>query len=418
MDATFQSRFRIAIVTTRELGLRAGRPSILHNIILALERRHTVKVFRLRTVTEIGSLAQITGAMSTWIWSLVRGRPLPLQCVLYAAPEECTRVAAEIRDGAFDAVYLDTVRCVVLLRHLLRVRPRLHIVTDFDDLMSRRAEHLAQNRLPLLAGHVAPFLPRWLRMLVEKPMARLITRYEAATLVQSEHEAVSHSDAVVLLSAVERQALRARLPHKHRAHIYAIPPAIDVRATPWSNAETLRFVFIGSDEFLQNRRAIDCLIEKWRTLHPMTPLHIYGRQKRRIDGVSGVHWHGFVPDLADVYRPGSISLVPAMVAGGIKTKVAEAWAWGCPVLGNDQAFEGFPIARYPLILPEQQWDPLLIGPGIYRELWAKAARLGQKFTRRNLSMEAFKDAWEMVMQPAGARTAALFGNAAADVEAD
>lgn len=399
MNVAFRSRIRIAAVTTRELSISAGRPNVLSSIIRALQQHDDVRIFRLRNVIELHQLWDIAGAFLSWLWGLVRGRPLPLQCLLYASPRECARLADQIRSGAFDAVYLDTVRCQVLLRYLRRAAPQLHIVTDFDDLMSRRAEHLTRNRHPLLAGHIGRTLPRWMRYFVEGPLARLIPAYEAATLKGSEKEVVASSNAVVLLSTVECYLLRSRLEEAHKPRIHAIPPAVKVRAQPWMSSSELRFVFIGSDNFLQNRRAIDHLLERWRTLTPSAQLHIFGRQARPAEPIAGVHWHGFVEDLAEVYKPGSISLLPALVSGGIKTKVAEAWAWGCPVLGNAAALEGFALSDYPLALPETEWDPILVAPAAHDELWPRAARLGQDFVRRHLSCEAFETAWERTMRP-------------------
>ncbi len=399
MNAAFRSRIRIAVVVTRELAAPAGRPGILSNIIRVLQRNNDVQVFRLRNVMELRGVSDIAGAALAWLWGLIRGRPIPLQCLLYASPRACARLTAQIRDGAFDAVYLDTVRCQILLRFLRRTMLRMHVVTDFDDLMSRRMGHLSRSGQPLLPGHVAPALPGWIRSWMEGPLSRLITVYEAAALKSSESEVVAGSNATVLLSKVERQLLLSRLTEEHQALIHAIPPALEVMANPWMLSRSLRFVFIGSDRLVQNRRAIDYLLKKWRTLKPATTLHIYGRHIRPMTQVPGVHWHGFVDDLSEIYAPGTISLVPALVSGGIKTKVAEAWAWGCPVLGNDSAFEGLAISNYPLARPETQWDALISDPAAHGELWVHAARLGHEFVRRNLSFDAFEHAWENVMQP-------------------
>ncbi len=402
MDTACRLGLRIAFVSTRDLAERNGRTPILSHILRTLRRNHAVEVLRLSSVLETGGVPHITGALLCWVGSLARGRPLPLQCLLYASPRECGRLAEQIRRFGCDAVYLDTVRCQVLLRALRRALPDLHVVTDFDDLMSRRAAYLARNRQPFLAGHVGRHFPRWLRYLAEAPLARFITGYEAATLPAAEDEVAAASDAVVLLSAVERQMLRRRGKPGTAASLRAIPPAFPVRAQPWRAPDAYRFVFIGSDNQLQNRTAIDSLLKTWRALRPETELHIYGRQNRPADDIAGIRWHGFVEGLGQVYQPGSIALVPALVHGGVKTKVAEAWAWGCPVLGNQAAFEGLAIAGYALALPESKWSPYLRDPSAYAEVWEQAARLGHEFVRRALSPKRFERAWEEAMRPARA----------------
>ncbi|MDB5393579.1 MAG: hypothetical protein JWM91_1085 [Rhodospirillales bacterium] len=399
MNPAYGAPIRIAFVLTRDLTQHNGRTPILSHIIRTLRRNHAVDVLRLRSVMEAGGIWDVAGTLLCWLRSLALWQPVPLQCLLYASPRECARLTEQIRQCGCDAVYLDTVRCQSLLRSLRRALPDLHVVTDFDDLMSRRTAYLSRNRLPLLVGHVGPHLPRWLRFLAEGPLARLITAYETATLPAAEDEVVAASSVTILLSTVERQMLHQRTKVNTTKLLHAISPAFAVQAAPWRSAPSLRFIFIGSDDQLQNRTAIDYLLKAWRTLRPMAQLHIYGRQNRPAADVAGVHWHGVVEDLSQVYQAGSISLVPALVTGGIKTKVAEAWAWGCPVLGNDSALEGLGITNYPLVLPEDEWAPFLTQPSAYYETWVQAARSGNAFVRRALSPDHFERAWERAMHP-------------------
>jgi len=396
MNATTLPHQRIAFVSTRDLTQRNGRTLILGPVIRSLRRHHVVDVLRLRSVMETRRRRDFAGAALAWLKSLPSGRPLPLQCLLYAAPDEALSLAAHIRDHQYDVVYLDTVRCQILLRALRRLAPDIHVVTDFDDLMSRRAAFLARRGLPFLPGHVGAHLPVWLRFLVERPLARLITAYEAITLPAAENEVVRASNVTVLLSPVERRMLQARTG----AMVTAIPPAVPAEAQAWRVAQSLRFVFIGSDRQLQNRTAIDFLLSLWQRHRPGAELHIYGRQSRPQPDVPGVRWHGFVSDLEEVYLPGSIALVPAMVAGGIKTKVVEAWAWGCPVLGNAVAFEGLEVGHYPLAIPEDEWEPMLANPGAYAGLWVRAARLGNDYVRDALAPVHSEQAWERAVLPA------------------
>jgi glycosyltransferase involved in cell wall biosynthesis len=272
--------------------------------------------------------------------------------------------------------------------------PGLYVVTDFDDLMSRRANYLFQHRLPFPTGHVSRHVPRWLRVLSEKLLARPIAGYEALTLPAAENEVIAASDATILLSVADRDMLGLR---RSVESVHAIAPAVTVMRPPTKDIPPGRFIFIGSDNFVHNRAAIDFLLESWRKARPPLDLHIYGRQSRTEAAVEGVHWHGFVDDLAEVYQPGSIALVPAMDRGGIKTKVLEAWAWGCPALCNRAAMEGLAIENYPLVLPETEW-PAILATVCDRE-WASAAQIGQAFVRDHCSAEIFESAWQEIILP-------------------
>ncbi|MEI9985259.1 MAG: glycosyltransferase family 4 protein [Aliidongia sp.] len=399
MDLQRRSKLRIAIVTTRDLTEQNGRTPIIREIVRTLGETEEVTLFRLRSITEIGRIGAILGAAVAWIVSLIRLSPLPLQCVLYAARSECREITKRIQDFDADCVYLDTVRCQVLLRRLRKSLPNLHVVTDFDDLMSHRAAYLRRNRLPFAPGHVAKHFPPWLRYLVEAPMAQAIVTYEAATLPGAENEVARASAATVLLSPVDRDRLRRRPALAGHETVHSILPAARIQGSAWDGVPPLRFVFIGSDFYLQNRTALDLLVRIWHEAGLSTPLHVYGRQRFTRPSPPAIRWHGFVEALSEVYQPGSIALAPSLDRGGIKTKVIEAWAWGCPVLGNPAAFEGLAIKDYPLVLPEADWPALMARPESYRDLWAAAARIGNSFVGESLLPEGFEQAWKDVIQP-------------------
>jgi glycosyltransferase involved in cell wall biosynthesis len=394
MDITYQRPLRIAIVTTRNLSERNGRTPILSHIVRALQARHETELLHLPALVESRSVRDIAGALLVWIASVLRARPLPLQCVLYASPRQCRATIARIAAQHCDAVYLDTVRCQLLLRMLRRTLPDLYVVTDFDDLMSRRALYLFQNRLPFPTGHVSRHVPHWLRILSERLLAMPIAGYEALTLPAAEDEVIEASNATILISGADRDKLGMRRPVET---VHAIPPAVAELRPPPKDVVPSRFIFIGSDNFVHNLAAIDFLLESWRKFEPSFGLHIYGQQSRSKQVVAGVHWHGFVEDLAEVYQPGSIALVPAMDRGGIKTKVLEAWAWGCPVLCNKAAIEGLAIEAYPLVLAEAEWPAVLAAP--YDREWTNAARVGHAFVRDHCSAEGFERAWQDIIHP-------------------
>jgi glycosyltransferase involved in cell wall biosynthesis len=414
MNIICRPPLRIAVVATRDLAESNGRTPILSHIIRALAARDDVTVISLPTITEHGSMRDIAGALVCWLVSVLRGRPLPLQCLLYASPRSCRAVSAQIREAGCDVVYLDTVRCQPLLRLLRRSIPNLRIVTDFDDLMSRRARYLYQHRLPFSSGHAGRHFPRWLRFLADALLSRPIAFYESRTLPAAEAEVVAASDATVLISPADRDILKTRLP---QGALHAIPPAVTLKRPPVVRMTPRRFIFIGSDNFVQNRTAIDFLVQSWRDNRPATPLHIYGRQSRPPIAVPGVYWHGFVEDLADVYQPGSIALAPALDRGGIKTKVLEAWAWGCPVLGNPAAFEGLTVGDYPLIRPEKDWTAILTAPQEHEAAWLEAARVGHIFVRDRLSALNFERAWEQIIDSIAGRAVVAANSIAAHISA-
>jgi hypothetical protein len=88
-------------------------------------------------------------------------------------------------------------------------------------------------------------------------------------------------------------------------------------------------------------------------------------------------------------------VIPAVLPGGIKWKVIEAFSFGCAVLGNPVAFEGLDIPNYPLRLPEEDWTPYLTAPEAHAATIERAAEVGRRFVAVAGSRSRY--AWETVL---------------------
>lgn len=389
------------MVFTRAADDDIGREKTMRAVRDALKQACDVELFRLHSIAETRRAGDVVFALLTWLWSLLSLRPMALQCVLFATRSDCETLVKAIRDGGFDCVYVDMVRSQFFLRTLRRALPALHIITDLDDLISRRMRFAAGLKLPLSLGFAGRFLPPLARDFIERLLpARLVYRYEAAGVARAEDEMARASQAVVLVSGVERGLLKARLPPERARHVHAITPPAQLRAPVHPLAPPLRFVFVGSDSYQPNRLAIEFLLRQWLRARPPADLHIYGRQKHAHAAVPGVVWHGFVADVAQAYAPGSVAVMPCFVPGGIKTKVVEGWSFGCPVLGNSEAFEGLAGGGYPLALPLAKWGDWLAQPDLVQA--QAAAQAGQGIAAR-LSPDAFRDAWAALVPGAAGR---------------
>ena len=107
----------------------------------------------------------------------------------------------------------------------------------------------------------------------------------------------------------------------------------------------------------------------------------------------GVVWHGFVHDLAEAYTAVSSIALNALFRArwNRATKIVEAWSFGCPVLGNPEAFEGLTDPGYPLALPLGQWGAWLAAPEPSQA--DAAAKAGQNEVMSRMSPDWFQRAW-------------------------
>lgn len=328
--------------------------------------------------------------------AVLQGRPLPLQCALFAAAADLDAVRRQIpRRGP---IYLDGIRLYVLAAQLRAERPGQRIVIDIDDLLSRRTDLLLKSRQPQSTGYLTDQVPRFTRFWITA-LSRWILIYERATLRGVEKRAVEIADAVVVVSPAEAEALRAAVGPTLAARVHTIPPPVGpVRPPPTAFEQPDRFIFVGSDGLTQNRLTIDYLIALWRRHRPRTPLVLFGQHGRSLRLPDGIRAAGYVDNLADIYDPRSVLLTPSFIGGGIKTKVLEAFAHRVPVIGNRETFESLALADYPLMIAEEAGlVSLVLQPDAFVPLLRRAADQGHACVQTRYAPDAFGRRWRAVL---------------------
>lgn len=371
----------------------AGRPRIIADLYAGALR--DVRHVRLHHALEMGWGSRLTAGVR-WLWRLATFRPEPLQCALYAAPA-AVRAAVEAV-GEATTVYIDGVRCIAAVRRL--VRPGRRLVCDSHDLLSRRARLQIAIGDPPNLGYVARLAPRPLAWLLRK-LGGLVQRYEAWSLQRVEIELARLCDQVVLLSPAECAAYRAFLPADLHPRILRVPPAQAMVRPGAELAAPLRFIFVGGENLSQNRLTLLRLFRLWAKAPPGRELHWFGR--REANGIvppPGVVCHGFVADLAAATYDGrSVLLNPSALAGGVKTKMLEALAHGCPAVGNQAAFEGVDWPDYPLLLSDDDavWSALIANPERRIDDLHRGIAIGQEHLRREHAPPVFERNWRELL---------------------
>jgi hypothetical protein len=407
------STLRMLAVWTRDLDSpeRVGRVNVARKVREAFHDMAEVSNRRLTNAFEEPSrVKSLLLAITSIIGGLLSGRPLPLQCALFAAAARRTGIVTE--GLAADVVYLDGIRTLLLMRRLRRAAPRLRIVVDLDDLMSRRYEHLGACGMALPLGYLERMVPQFLlRLALGKNVARIIFWYESRALRNAESEVLRLADSIVLLNGNEAEILRkvaAVSTPVPRATVVAIPPmasriSCGMTSGLQANSTVWRAIFVGSDTLVQNRLTIAYLMDLWSTFEIKTPLFIFGRQKTRWAPVPNVTFCGYIENIADAYRPGSILVYPCFLPGGIKTKVLEAFAHGVPVVGNAATFEAILPANYPLVISDKAaLVTLLKDPAARAQDLACAVSVASAYLEQEHSANSFVSRWrEAVLGTSG-----------------
>jgi glycosyltransferase involved in cell wall biosynthesis len=214
-----------------------------------------------------------------------------------------------------------------------------------------------------------------------------------------ESRILDAADAVVLVSGTEANELKGALRANLAAKVTIIPPAMPQINPTMPSTVIERFVFVGADSLLQNRRTIEALTDLWSRLRPTTPLHLYGRQKGVYAQKHGIIVHGFVDDIAQAYVPGSVMLAPSFVSGGVKTKVLEAFAYGIAVVGNRTTFEGIDAPTESLILEAGALEDFIRSPHLQAANLAHAAQEVIAQARDRHSTVRLSAQWRSVVWP-------------------
>lgn len=393
---------RVVMVSTRELDVPRmdGRLRVAHAIRASLDEGTDLSVIRLRSALTDVTVRRVWECSMAWAASVLRGVPLPLQCALFAGASDIRSVVAQIPDDCV-AVYADGVRTYSLIAYLRRRRPDLHIVVDLDDLMSRRMSLLLQASQPLSPGYLMRLLPKPLRVLAMSSLiGQLIVRYERRTLRTIESKLAPLVNALVLLSSEDAKVLIEQSGEQIRPSVEVIPPPTTLVSLPVRPQKPVRFVFIGSDTQTQNRLTIDYLVDLWRRRNLTAPLVFYGLWMRDIPLPPHVVSAGYAEELIQVYDGSSVLLTPSLIAGGVKTKVLEAFAHGVAVIGNSITFESMETGDYPLrVDDEEELVRLLTDPDDQADRFEDAAKAGADYIKRVHSPEAFGVRWRAIMTP-------------------
>ncbi len=333
-----------------------------------------------------------------WIGAALRGRVLPLQSCLALQGEFEIPEASAISPDSDPVVYIDGVR----LSHLgvpLKRQLGARLIVDFDDLMSRRVSRMRKRKETFSSGAFRDFFPAFAEPALAKgrPILNLLYYAEKCLLRRSEIWASREADAIVFASPFEARLferfLRRYAPPPASLQLLVLGPCVrdtaQVKSIFQASEPDLRFVFIGSDTFEQNRVAVNEIIQLAEAGSLAVSTFIGGRMVGHYPPAPGVTFCGYIESLKDFYRPGSILLVPKSVRGGLKTKTFEAFDYGVPIIGSYEALEGFE-GHYPWRLRPDDLRALVGNAHALRAGYSDALAAGMEICSEQYSFRIFR----------------------------
>jgi hypothetical protein len=258
---------------------------------------------------------------------------LPLQTWLYFSERAREEVARIVDESGAAAVYVDMLRLAPLVDAL---PPHVARILDYDDVFSvryRRAAAQNYDVMGYLSGRVGLLAP------LARALAPTLLRMEASRCEVYEQRMLGEGDLVMLLSATE-----ARLLQRPGANILVSPPVVEPMAeTPTPGR---RLVFLGNNRYAENVNMLRDLARAFSELEPElgddAVIDVVGDHAPELPsqlGSSRLRFRGRVSDLGELAGAG-VFLAPVMSGSGVKIKVLDGMALGCPVVATPKALEG------------------------------------------------------------------------------
>lgn len=255
----------------------------------------------------------------------------PMQTWLYHSAAARARVAAMATDA--DGIYIDMLRLAPLARD---VPSRVTRVIDYDDLLSERYQLAARNDYDVMGflGQRAGLLARAARL-----FSAPVLRAEAARCGAYEREWAQRGDLILFTSAREASVLGA-------PHAMAAPPImVPLAATP---SPGRRLIFLGNLRYAENVTTLRALGQAARALREQgawpgdATIEVVGEHGPELPGEFDETCFCFLGRIADLstLAGGGIFLAPMVSGSGVKIKVLDGMALGCPVVATPKALEG------------------------------------------------------------------------------
>jgi len=313
-----------------------------------------------------------------WYWFPLSVRGLPYY-VFRDYSAEMVRAVRRLLDQGYDLVVVDS----------LHMSP---YVTN------------PQQPIILQEHNVEWYLVESFVRLRREPWWRLVGKLEAGALRRYEVEYCAQCDAVVTLSAEDRERLRQA---GVRTRIEVIPPSVEVKETcPSVSGRYILHVGTGhwppaSDGIRWFLREV---FPKVKRMAQGVEFWLAGAPPRGLEGKrvpDGVRVLGYVEDLEPVYQEAAVFVVPLRVGSGVRLKMLYALARGLAVVSTAAGCEGLGLVDGVHVRIANSADAFaeavveLLGDADLRKRLGEA---GQAFVQEQFNPQVRQARWERLVR--------------------
>lgn len=252
----------------------------------------------------------------TTFWELIKGN------TGYLRSDDLACIARKIEEDRIDIVFLWSSRIGKLAGFIKKKFPDIKVITFFHNIEHQyfaeqlRNEDSLKNRL----------------------VSYVTNNNESVACSFSDYLITLNSRDSCLLEEIYGKKANLLLPTSFKDSYNKLEHERIRKRHP---RDPLRLLFVGSN-FFANTEGV-----RWFLDHVMPSLHgctltIVGKGMDNVFGDSdNVKVKGYVDSLYEVYYSSDLVISPIFSGGGMKTKTCEAMMYGIPIIGTDEAFEGY-----------------------------------------------------------------------------
>ncbi len=269
----------------------------------------------------------------------VRLHDRPLQTWLFYAKSAREEVARMREACAAEAVFVDMLRLAPLTYGMPR---EIALIIDYDDLLSQRYAQAARKDYEVMG-----FLSRRVGPLanVARTFARPILLNESKRCAAYEAAWLERADLALFTSPLEAASIGRSNPNTMPAPPLA-PVAHASDGTPGD-----RLIFLGNMHYAENvlmLRALHAALAGFsEAMRTAAVIDVIGdcppELRHELEGAN-FRFLGRVDDLSTLDGAG-VFLAPVVGGSGVKLKVLDGLALGCPVVTTEKGCEGLAVRR-------------------------------------------------------------------------
>jgi hypothetical protein len=261
--------------------------------------------------------ARVGGNVSSFLRAMASGRPLSV--VRHSHPAVRRRIEQALYRDAFDVLHVEQIQALSNLPNS----------TDLPPVVLR-----AQNVESQLWRMVAQI----------KPRVAWFARREARRMAAHEARAVARTAATITLTEQDGRTLgggSGLASQRIRVIRPPFPSQLETTNEPFEGNPPIILIAGG---WMPNRDStrwfFSSVWDEIRKTNPGAQVHVFGGGRTPALHTPATRWHGTPLESVEMFRPGSILIVPLRVASGIRMKILEAWARGVPVIATPNAVRG------------------------------------------------------------------------------